>query len=128
MPTTKPYNPGFKEKARLLREARGKCEMCQRPPVAKLLNMHPDFHKRILTVHHINGNSLDDRDTNLVVLCTSCHLRVETFNRQLLREVIRSQDAFETVGLMLENSERQLFGDTAEVKLKAGGEYEKTKG
>ena len=130
MPTTKPYNAGFKRKAKLLREARGKCEMCQREPISwpgsKRKAMESEFYMRTLTVHHINGNSLDDRDANLVVLCASCHLRVETFNRQLLRETLRYPYPRAHMQRMLENSERQLFGEMVEVKPKAGGGCERS--
>lgn len=30
-------------------------------------------HKRLLQVHHINRNSLDNRETNLIALCLVCH-------------------------------------------------------
>jgi len=36
-----------------------------------------------LSVHHINGNSLDNASENLIVLCSRCHLRDQHRLRRL---------------------------------------------
>jgi len=44
-----------------------------------------------LSVHHINGNSLDNDSENLIVLCSRCHLRDQHRLRRLSRAVIGGQ-------------------------------------
>lgn len=54
---------------RLKQRANWTCQKCHR---------HADRGKGIqLAVHHINGNTQDNRDTNLIVLCRRCHLMEE---------------------------------------------------
>ncbi len=58
----------------------------------------------ILTVHHLNTNTLDSDNTNLIALCQVCHLRAENWSRAgdfmsreectaKLREIIRIERA-----------------------------------
>lgn len=62
---------------RLVQERGGKCERCKLPP----------RHRKPLTVHHIDGNPANNEPSNLVVLCSPCHLRVQNDRTLTLRQL-----------------------------------------
>lgn len=65
------YNPSFKALSYRLRKIIGKCEDCG----ALNYQPHPITGSMVvLTIHHINHITTDDRRSNLKVLCQRCHL------------------------------------------------------
>ncbi len=61
------------------------------PVLAKIAFTRP--FKCVLTVHHINYNTRDNRPQNLVALCQRCHLRLDLpyklLNRKNQKEAVR---------------------------------------
>ena len=61
------YAENWREIARAIKEKAGWCcEACHHP--------HDPAAGYTLTVHHIDGNSLNDKPWNLAALCQRCHL------------------------------------------------------
>ena len=50
---------------RLIARAEGKCENCGR-----------SLYNEKIEIHHKNGDSSDNRESNLLVVCGKCHLRI----------------------------------------------------
>lgn len=70
------YNRAWQRlSARLIAErAENKCEWCS----ARNLELHPRFRYTVrLATCHINQQAGDNREENLLVLCQSCHLRLD---------------------------------------------------
>jgi len=64
------YPKNWLEITTLKKAAAGwKCESCG--------HIHDSFNGYTLTVHHIDGNTENNEEYNLVVLCQRCHLRVQ---------------------------------------------------
>jgi len=62
------YPADWSERATAIKEASGlKCERCGSPSVPK----------RILTVHHLDGNKSNCEPFNLAALCQKCHLTIQ---------------------------------------------------
>ena len=57
----------------MLEKARYKCEKCGWG------EENPYTHKIPLQIHHIDGNSLNNEESNLQVLCPNCHTLTENF-------------------------------------------------
>jgi len=86
MPMTKDYNKSFKDKALALKQACGwQCQMCHKQCYRP--GERARSKKKVLTVHHINGDTRNDKLTNLIALCAECHLRIETMNRKLRKRI-----------------------------------------
>ena len=84
MPSKRKYPKYWKQLSDNLKRVNGrKCQMCGRKWIKG------GTRKRVLTVHHINGDTTDNRLVNLIVLCAECHLRIESMNRKLLRNLKR---------------------------------------
>jgi len=64
------YPANWQEIARRIKDAAGwKCERCGAPHSVKL--------RRVLTVHHLDGNKANCEGYNLCALCQACHLRIQ---------------------------------------------------
>lgn len=66
------YNDNWPEIAAQVKvEAGGCCEACS--------HVHDPANGYTLTVHHLDGNSMNDARWNLAALCQRCHLRMAQY-------------------------------------------------
>ena len=85
MPTTKQYTENWEARAaEIKRLARYKCHMCKKQCYKPGQRVRTT--KKVLTVHHINGDTMNDARANLMALCAPCHLIIEAMNRRLLKK------------------------------------------
>lgn len=107
MPSTRQYPKDWKQLTDNLKRACGfKCQMCGRKWIKG------GTRKRVLTTHHINGDTTDNSLTNLIVLCAECHLRIESMNRKLIRNLKMK------IRLAFQEKSFEFFGKKAGVVLK----------
>lgn len=84
MPSTQDYHPKWERYAEAAKERAGyRCQMCGRD------GYKGRSRKRVLTVHHIDGDTRNNCPSNLIVLCAECHLRLESLNRKLIGRIQR---------------------------------------
>jgi hypothetical protein len=57
----------------LIEKAGGKCQRCG------FGEPHPDDGGSILEIEHLNGNGLDHRPCNVIVICPNCHALTSTY-------------------------------------------------
>lgn len=71
----KKYPGNWKEiRAKILKRANGSCELCP----AEQGKLHwKTYSKVVLTIHHINFDIADNRDSNLIALCQRCHIKLD---------------------------------------------------
>jgi len=85
MPTTKEYTSDWDKRAAEIKKAVGyRCQMCRKQCYKPKERVRTT--KKVLTVHHINGDTKNDALVNLIALCAPCHLRVEAMNKRLLKK------------------------------------------
>jgi len=64
------YDPDWRDIAvRIKNEHKWKCERCSAA--------HDKKKNQVLTVHHLDGDKLNNEDWNLAALCQSCHLHIQ---------------------------------------------------
>ena len=82
-----PYPPDWHEIARVVKDvARWRCERCGHPHETSIARAEcddtcshtPDGKQRTLTVHHLDMNPANCQQSNLVALCQSCHLSIQS--------------------------------------------------
>jgi len=70
----KDYPVNWKElSAETRKKAGNKCELCGKPNGS----LSDRGTKVVLTVHHIDGNKLNNKPLNRIALCQKCHLRLD---------------------------------------------------
>lgn len=92
---TEGYNCSAAVRNYLLSEHNYKCERCGWGEVNPYTNKVP------LQIHHIDGNSLNNKESNLQVLCPNCHSLTENFGSRN-RNAPRGKSAYYKKAKMLE--------------------------
>jgi len=86
------YVRNWKELSKSLKEAVGyKCELCG---ISNGSINTKTGSKVVLTVHHIDKNTMNNDLCNLIVLCQKCHLRLHRCDRQKNHQVDQKQKLF----------------------------------
>lgn len=73
--TRKDYSSNWEIISAKIRQEKPYCEQCG----------NPKQKNNVLTVHHIDGNPMNNRCYNLSVLCQKCHLKIQNAHIPLLK-------------------------------------------
>lgn len=81
----KKYPKNWQEiRAKVLKRAGNSCELCP------AINYKPHWKtksKVILTIHHVNFDTNDNRMCNLLALCQRCHIKLDAGEKARRREI-----------------------------------------
>lgn len=97
----KDYNPGFRQTSQRVRfeVAEGVCQECGARHGEEVIKLAPDpaqlrlfgyepptiFRKVVLTTAHLDHDPRNDAETNLLALCSRCHLYYDRFDNAVKR-------------------------------------------